>query len=49
MQYYVICRYQGEIMGSKQGVPCHSEKHAIAYAHTFNCRGLAFEASIIIK
>ena len=28
----VKLRYKGELMGSKEGVPCHSLKHAQSYA-----------------
>ncbi len=43
MRYSVIVRMNGDIMGSKEGIPCHSLEQAKALAKSYRERGKQFE------
>lgn len=48
MKYSVIIRMDGEIMGSKKGIPCHSLKQAKTLATSYTERGEQFKMTEIV-
>lgn len=47
MRYSVIVRMNGEIVGSKEGIPCHSLEQAKSLAKSYRDRGEQFKMTEI--